>query len=63
MSMKKKSRAKSLARGDSFEEVAKDGFSDTDEDDGGMNDEDNNSCDNTATPIRQKSIVGKENSV
>lgn len=58
MSMKKKSRAKSLARGDSFEEVAKDGFSDTDEDD-----VDDNSCDNTATPIRQKSIVGKEDSV
>ena len=53
MSMKKKSRAKSLARGDSFEEIAKDGFSDTDEED----------VDEMKTPIRQQSIVGKDNSV
>lgn len=55
MSIKKKSRTKSLARGDSFEEIAKDVFSDSEEEDLMKN--------AVKTPVRQKSIVGKENSV
>jgi hypothetical protein len=59
--MKKKSKAKSLARGDSFAEIAGDGFSDTDQE--GENVENSYDPEAPKTPFRQKSIVGKDASV